>query len=346
MSLRNSAIDIRLALRAIGLCLICHTVLIACNLTAAPPADTTGSNGGSTIGVQGSVGCTDQAQRVQHLVITKPGVYENMLIDGEWNSSTLVKILSDNVTLRKCEIRNGRHNAVVVYAKNVVIESCKIHHVLKGSFDQQQDAHGITGSPNNLVVRNCDIGLVSGDCLQFDPGRGEWDNVLIENCSLWTGPLTADAADFKKGQRPGENAVDTKQLVKHARSRLSIRNCLMSGWNQPAQIANVAALNLKNHVQVSVTNCVFRDNEICFRVRGGEGEYGGAYVSIDSCAVFDSQVAIRAESGIENLKVKRLGIGPGTKQKFLAVGGGAGSGYENVDEYTPASFDEVMSKGL
>jgi hypothetical protein len=40
-----------------------------------------------------------------------------------------------------------------------------------------------------LVIRNCDIGLVSGDSVQFDPDRGVWDDVLVENCTLWTGPL-------------------------------------------------------------------------------------------------------------------------------------------------------------
>src|SRR5262249_55878802 len=159
------------------------------------------------------------------------------------------------------------------------------------------------------TIRNCDIGLTSGDSVQFDPGRGEWDNVTIENCRLWTAPLAADAGAFQRGQRPGENAVDTKQSAANPRSRLVIRNCLFSGWNQPHQISNMAALNLKNHVEVRVENCVFQDNEICFRLRGGDGELGGAQVSIENCAVYDSRVAVRAENGIRDLKIRRLGIG-------------------------------------
>ncbi len=298
------------------------------------------------IGVDGKEGCNAQARRLKQLIITKPGVYENILVDGEWGSSTLVKIQADDVTLRHCEIRNGRHNAVTVYAKNVVIDSCKIHHVLKGSFDKQDDAHGITGCPTNLIVRNCDIGLVSGDCLQFDPGRGEWDRVLVVNCTLWTGPLPSDAGDFKEGQRPGENAVDTKQQAKHARSRLEIRNCLMSGWNQPAQIGNMAALNIKNHVEVLVANCVLRDNEICFRLRGGSGDYGGARVAIENCAVYDSLVAVRAEGVLDSFKVTRLGIGHGVKQKLRAVEGGPGPAYQSTGEYTPPAFDHVLLEGL
>src|SRR5687767_4309045 len=76
------------------------------------------------IGTQGQVGCGENPKRLKQLSITTPGVYENLLVDGEWIDSTLVKITADNVTLRRCEIRNGRHNAVTVYAKNVVIEDC------------------------------------------------------------------------------------------------------------------------------------------------------------------------------------------------------------------------------
>jgi hypothetical protein len=218
--------------------------------------------------------------------------------------------------------------------------------VLAGTFHEQRDAHGITGRPTNLVVRNCDIGLVSGDAIQFDPGRGPWDDVLVENCTLWTGPLDSDAAGFRRGERPGENAVDTKQQVANPRSRMTIRSCLMFGWNQPGQIGNMAALNLKNHVQVNVENCLLRDNEICFRVRGGDGELGGAHVTVENCAVYDSLVAVRAENRIERLRIKRLGIGAGTQRKFDSAGGGAGSGYENTDEFTPPPYDEARARGL
>lgn len=298
------------------------------------------------VGTQGSIGCRPSPKRVKRLVIDKPGVYENYLVDGEWDGSTLVKISADNVTLRNCEVRHGKHNAITVYAKDVVIESCKIHDVLAGTFGQPHDAHGITGSPTNLIIRNCDIGLTSGDSIQFAPDRSAWDNVLIENCTLWTGPLPADAAGFKKGERPGENAIDTKQGVTHPRSRMKIRNCLLQSWNQPAQMSNMAALNLKNHVQVTVENCVFRDNEICFRVRGGAGDLGGAHVTINNCAVYDSLVAVRSEDKAENLKIRRLGIGGAIQRKLQVTSGGTGAGYENIEEYAPPPYETVMEKGL
>jgi hypothetical protein len=297
-------------------------------------------------GAQGSVGCGAEAKRLDRLVITKPGVYENLLIDGEWAATTLVKITADDVTIRNCELRNTTKNAIVVAGKNIVIESCRIHHALAGTFSEQADAHGITGSPHNLVIRNCDIGLVSGDSIQFDPGRRPWDNVLVERCTLWTGPLPADAAGFKRGQRPGENAIDTKQLASNARSRLTIRHCLLYGWNQPGPISNLAALNLKNNVAAKIEQCLLHDNEIAFRVRGGDGEYGGALVTITDCAVYGSSVVVRAEDRIRDLKIQRLGIGAGVKSKLMSSGGGAGAGYENTGEFQPPPLEQAILRGL
>ena len=208
------------------------------------------------------------------------------------------------------------------------------------------DAHGVTGSPQNLVIRNCDIGLVSGDSIQFDPGRRPWDNVLVERCTLWTGPLPADAAGFKRGQRPGENAIDTKQLASNPRSRITIRRCLLHGWNQPGQISNLAALNLKNNVAVTVEHTLLHDNEIAFRLRGGDGEYGGALVTITDCAVYDSSIAIRAEDKIPNLKIHRLGIAPTVKSKLISSAGGPGPGYENTDEFQPPPFEQAIRSGF
>lgn len=300
----------------------------------------------AAIGANEPVGCLANPQQVERLLIETPGICENILVDGRWGKSTLVKILADDVTLRNCEIQNGQHNAVLVAGKNVIIESCKIHHLLAGTFQDQQDAHGITGHPQNLTIRNCEIGLTSGDAIQFDPGRGPWDDVLIENCTLWTAPLAADAAGFRRGERPGENAVDTKQLARNPRSRITIRNCLFQGWKQPGQISNLAALNIKNHVRAEIVNCLFRDNEICLRLRGGEGEYGGALVTVERCAVYDSAVALRIEDQITNLKIRDFGIGNGITHRLIQAGGGAGPGFEMVGEFRPRPFEELKKSGV
>jgi Right handed beta helix region len=300
----------------------------------------------NSIGSNGQAGCLNHPQRVERLSVDAAGVYENILVDGKWGDSTLVKILADNVTLRNCEIHSGKHNGVLVTGKKVVIESCRIHHLLAGTFADQKDAHGITGHPTKLVIRNCEIGMVSGDCIQFDPGRGVWDEVLVENCTFWTAPLEADAAGFHRGEGPGENAVDTKQQTSNPRSNLTIRSCLFQGWKQPGQVSNLAALNIKNHVQAQIVNCVFRDNEICLRLRGGEGEYGGALVTVERCAIYDSAVAVRIEDKIRDLKIRGLGIGDGVKSKLISAGGGAGPGFENVGEFQPLPFEDIIKMGI
>ena len=294
------------------------------------------------VGTDGRVGCRDNPKKVSRLDITKPGIYENFLVDGNGASGNLVKITASNVTLRHCEIRNGSGNGVGVFATNVVIESCRIHHMLAGTFKEQHDAHGITGRWGNVVIRNCDISLISGDCIQFDPGRKSEGVVVIENCALWTGPLPTAAGGFKAGDRPGENAVDTKTRPDGPRCELKIRDCFMHGWNQPAQIGSTAALNLKENVNAEVTRCVFSDNEIAFRVRG-PGRRGGAHLMITDCAIYDTQVGVRAEDKIEELKISVLGFGKGVAERISFVNGKATPGYESTGEHDAPPMDDVLA---
>jgi hypothetical protein len=300
--------------------------------------------GADPIGVQGKVGCGDKPKKVERLEITKPGVYENYLVDCNWGGGNRVKITADGVTLRNCEIRNATGNGVGVFGKNVTIENCKIHHLLNSTFKDQHDAHGITGRWASVVIRNCEIYYCSGDCVQFDPDRKGAGDVRIEGCTFWTGPLPADAAGFKKGERPGENAIDTKTPPKGARCTLTVRNCYFHGFNQPAQVSNCAALNLKENVHARVEGCVFADNEISLRLRG-PGSRGGALVEVRDCAIYRSAVGVRTEDRIRDLKITRLGFGPGVKRKYHPVGGKP-PGYENEGEYEAPPLETLLRKGF
>src|SRR5262245_36631248 len=90
------------------------------------------------IGSDSNCGCRTSPKTVDRLEIDRPGVYENYLIDSAWAGGNRVKITADDVVLRHCEIRNATGNGVGVFAANVTIESCRIHHLLKGSFEDQQ----------------------------------------------------------------------------------------------------------------------------------------------------------------------------------------------------------------
>jgi hypothetical protein len=317
---------------------------LAAALPAGPAAEPA-APAARPVGVQGPVGCKENPKQVERLEITRPGVYENYLVDSNGATGNRVKITADNVTLRNCEVRNAAGNGVGVFGKNVTIENCKIHHLLAGSFKEQKDAHGVTGRWNDVTIRNCEIYYVSGDCVQFDPDRRSAGSVRIEDCTLWTGPLPADAAHFKKGERPGENAVDTKTPATGPRCTLTVRNCYLHGFKQPAPIGLPAALNLKENVHARVEHCLFRDNEVSFRLRG-PGQRGGARVEVKDCTVYDSAVGVRMEDRIRDLKIDGLGFGAGVARKYHAVAGGAGPGYENKGERAAPPFEELYRKGF
>lgn len=270
------------------------------------------------VGTHGLVGTHANPKALARLEITQPGVYENFLIDAQGAGGNIVKVSADNVTIRNCEIRNATGNAIGVFGTNAVIENCLIHHLLAGDFKQQADAHGITGHWGKVTIRNCDISYISGDCIQFDPDRNSQGSVTIEDCHLWTGPLPAAALGFKAGERPGENAVDTKTKPGGERCKLTLRNCYLHGWNQPAQISNVAALNLKENVDAEITHCVFADNEIAFRVRG-PGKRGGAHVAIRDCAIYHTRLGLRAEDRIEQLQIRGLAFGNDVAERIRYV---------------------------
>lgn len=282
-------------------------------------------------GLTGSVGARAEARRVQTLRIDRPGIYENILVDGDWSEQDLVRITADNVVLRNCTIRNGRRDGIEVYGRNVLIENCHIHHLLNGAYraEKNLDAHGITGRPLNLTVRNTEISHVSGDALQFDPGRKAepyaWDNVLVEHCFLWTGPLDRDYAEYKRGERPGENAFDSKVAPVGPRARITIRATLLKGWGHGA-IGNGAALNLKEKIRAVVDRCVFVENDIAFRCRGPGDLRDSAWVTAINCTVYQTSRVFRLEAKVENVKIMHLATGEGAARNFDGAPG-PGAGY-------------------
>ena len=297
------------------------------------------------VGIQGKIGCRANPIRVKRLLVTKPGLYENYLVDSQWEGGNRVKVTADNVTIRNCEIRNATGNGIGVFGKNTVIENCRIHHLLNSNYANQSDAHGVTGRWSNVTIRNCEIYYVSGDCVQFDPDRKSHGNVLIENCTFWTGPLPQDAGQFKRGQRPGENAFDSKTPATGSRNRIVFRNCLMYGWKQPAQINLMAALNLKENIHATVENCLFRDNQVCLRLRG-PGSRGGALVEIKKCAIYQSAVGLRMEDDLRDLKIDQLGFGNGVTREFHRVGRGTFPGFENTRPFRAATFEQLQKQGV
>jgi hypothetical protein len=290
-------------------------------------------------GASGKIGTLSNPKLVDRLEIKRPGVYENILVDAKGGGGNIVKITASGVTLRNCEIRNGTGNGVGVFGTDVTVENCHIHHLLASTFAEQHDAHGVTGRWGNVVIRNCDIHHTSGDSVQFDPDRQSSGSVTIENCTFWSGPLAEDSAGFKRGETPGENAFDSKTKPDAERCKLIVRDCYFHGWQQPGQIDNMAALNLKENIDATVTNCVFRHNENALRIRG-PGKRGGAWVTVTDCAIYDGTVGVRIEDKAENLKITGLAFGSDVKTKYKDAGGGAGAGFDNKGERKAGPIEE------
>ncbi len=118
----------------------------------------------------------------------------------------------------------------------------------------------------------------------------------------------------------------------------------MHGWRQPGQIGLMAALNIKENVQATIETCLFRDNEVCLRLRGPGGR-GDALVSIDKCAIFDSRVGVRMEDKIRNLKIRNLAFGEGVVRKYHMVGRGPFPGFSNQAESKADSYESILERG-
>jgi hypothetical protein len=249
----------------------------------------------------------DRMMKVKHEYITIDG----FVFDGQFGDSELFNIAStgDYCEVKNCELKNGTSDGLEVSdTDNVLLENLEIHHMLAGSYSNQQDAHGIVATgENNLTIRGCNIYYVSGDCFQTDPNRDLplWDNVLIENCKLWTGPLPEDAAGFTAGEVPGENAIDTKingnSISTGYRPKITIRNVEAHGF-VPGFINNRAAFNIKEQVDCRMERILVYNNEVAFRLRGPASR-GGAHVTVTNCIAYDNEKVFRTEDDIELLHI-------------------------------------------
>ncbi len=94
-----------------------------------------------------------------------------------------------------------------------------------------------------------------------------------------------------------------------------------------------------------IEECVFRDNEICFRLRG-PGKRGGALVTIRRCAVYDSQIAIRMEDRLRNLTVEDLFLGPGIRRLIQRAGRRPFPGFRMSPPRKAPPFEQLVQHGF
>ncbi len=255
-------------------------------------------------GAQVVVSMASELLQVDHAYL----VVEGIVFDGKYADNDLLDINdgADGLVLRNVEVRKATRDCIDMGGpKDVVFEGCLIHHCLNSAGSSgQTDAHGVTGGPvRNLKILNTEIHTISGDAIQFDPGRDlpGWNDILVDGCKLWTGPLSSAENGFKAGEIPGENAIDTKTNANAPRAKLTVRNTLAWGF-RGGFISNMAAFNMKENIDALFDGVTVFDSEIAFRTRG-PGSNGGAWVTVHNAVVYDVDKAFRYEDDIEKLIV-------------------------------------------
>lgn len=249
---------------------------------------------------------------------------EGLVIDGQYGTSIAVTILSTAhfVTLRNVEVRRSSRDLIDIGSpEGVLIEDSLIHHALNAT-GGRRDAHGIAaGAVRDLVIRDTEIHTFSGDAIQVDPSRRApgWTGVTVERGRFWLEPLPEPQNGFAAGVVPGENAIDLKASPDWPRATLVIRDTVAWGFRD-GLINNMAAFNIKEHVDVLMDGVTVYDSEIAFRLRGGPGNpRGGARVTIMNAVVYDTNTAFRYENDIERLEVWNSTIGGGVARPFRAA---------------------------
>jgi hypothetical protein len=245
-------------------------------------------------------------------------LFEGLLFDSRYGDCTCVRATGKNLHFLDCEIRragsadgkNGGDGLQFFDSADCLVEKCFIHHCLGSAGGERVDSHGIRFTHSHgMTVRGCFIDLVSGDCLQVDPNRREWDNILIEDCKLSGGKVPADDPfahpRYPAGTCPGENAIDTKCPAKpKSRPKITIRNCEAYGFRGP--IGNAAAFNIKEECEAVIDRCTISDCEIGLRLRAP------ARVRVTNCVLFDNDTHCRYEDGIPQLHIVHCTFGRAT----------------------------------
>ena len=251
---------------------------------------------------------------VNHAYVTVDG----LVFDGQYGLNDTVRITSSGgfFRLAHSEVRRSTYDLIDMGGpQGVVIEHCLIHHALNAA-GGRTDAHGIVaGTVQDLTIRDTEIHTFSGDGVQVDPGRSApgWSRVMIERAKIWLAPLPAAENGFAAGTVTGENAVDTKASASYPRAVIVIRDTTASGF-RAGLIGNMAAFNLKEHIDATVDRVLVFNSEIAFRLRGAAT--GGASVAVKNAVVYDTLTAFRYEDEIQNLRIWNSTIGRGVTRVF------------------------------
>jgi len=243
---------------------------------------------------------------------------EGFVFDSQYGNASCVRASGQHIQVIDCEIRRAGTVDAKPWgdglqffdAAHCLVEKCHIHHCLASRDGQRDDAHGIRLThAHDMTIRGCRIDIISGDCLQVDPNRQDWDRILIEDCTLSGGKIGKDDPyahpRFAVGSYTSENAIDIK-CPKKGRPRITIRNCDVHGFRGP--IGNAAAFNIKENCQAVIDRCTIHDSVIGLRLRAP------AWVTVTNCVLHGNDTHCRYEDGVPRLHLYHCTFGAVTGQ--------------------------------
>jgi hypothetical protein len=242
--------------------------------------------------------------------------FEGLVFDSQYGNCTCVRAAGRDIRFLSCEIRRpgsvngqgGGDGLQFFDSSDGLVQDCWVHHCLATRDGERFDSHGIRFThSHDMTVRRCHIDLISGDCVQVDPNRKEWDNILIEGCTLSGGKVAANDPyphpGFPAGGYTSENAIDTK-CPGTGRPRIVIRDCDVYGFRGP--IGNAAAFNIKEACDAVIDRCTIHDSVIGLRLRAP------AHVRVTNCVLYDNDTHCRYENHIPRLHIVHSTFGRAT----------------------------------
>lgn len=194
-------------------------------------------------------------------------IIENIELRGAFDHSRRGIVGTQKATgliIRKVKSHRFGMHCIQVDGDRTLIEDCDVRHNLQIIDGERKDAHDIVAEhANALVIRRCRLGTCSGDAFQAE--RGQWDEIVLEDCEIDADPLPEDMGGAKSGESHMENVVDTK-TAGPKRHHLTIRRCRMRGVGRsPGKISHAAALNLKEAISGEIYDNVIEDCEVGIR---------------------------------------------------------------------------------
>ena len=225
-------------------------------------------------------------------------VFRNLTIDGQYGTSNTVRIFSDagHTVIDSCVIRRSSRDLVfITNGDSCAITNSTLELALRWENGAPVDAHAITGRMDSLLIQNDTIRNFSGDALQLDPDRNFWTDVWLTDCVIYEETLTQATNGFPAGFKPGENAVDFKTPSDGPAAKIYMINNQAWGFDGDFSIGSrlQAAFNVKERVDALLKNNVTFNNEVSFRLRGGNG----ATITCVNNVTYDCDRAFRIEDG-------------------------------------------------